>query len=61
MNNQLIKYKIQHFDKDGRSAVKEDSVVSEEMLHIVCNCNSIESRKKICYKRLRRRAPSFIH
>ena len=39
--NQIIKYKIQHFDKDGNFTIKEDSVITEKMVHIVCNCKEI--------------------
>ena len=39
--NQLIKYKIQHFDKDGNCSVKEDPVISEKMVHIICNCKEV--------------------
>ena len=39
--NRLIKYKIQHFDKDGNCSVKEDPVISEKMVHIICNCKEV--------------------
>ena len=41
MNKQLIKYKIKHFDKDGNCFVKEDSVIAERMIHIICNCKEV--------------------
>ena len=39
--NQIVKFKIKHFDKNGFSTIREDSVISETMLHIVCNCKEI--------------------
>ena len=39
--NQIIKYKICHYDKAGNRFVKDDSVISETMVHIVCNCKEI--------------------
>ncbi len=39
--NQLIKYKIHHYDKDGNCTIKEDSVIFEKMVHIICNCKEV--------------------
>ena len=39
--NQIIKYKIHHYDKDGNCSIKEDSVITEKMVHIICNCKEI--------------------